>query len=136
MAGFNLKSITQTLSAEVPIRDTDGNPTGVTFEMAGPEHPERKRIQFAQSRRALARYQKTGRVELPDPEEAESLKFENLAAYTLGWKGYTDDAGNPVAFSRQAALDLYQDPAMAWLVDQLEAALGEKDLFIRRCASA
>lgn len=39
-------------------------------------------------------------------------------------------------FHFQAALDLYTDPAMAWLVDRLEAALGRKDLFIRRCATA
>ena len=132
MAGFNLKKIQQLTSADVSIRDTDGNATGVVFTMAGPEHPERKRITFAQSRKALARYQKSGRVELPDPEEAESTKFENLAAYTLGWKGYADEAGTDVPFSRQAALDLYRDSSMAWLVDQLESALGEKDLFIRR----
>lgn len=134
MSGFNLKSIEQAASAEVAIKQPDGTPTGVVFEIAGPEHPERKRIKFAQERKALSRYQKTGKVEMPDPEEAESSKHENLAAYTLGWKGYAVD-GVEVPFSKAAALELYRDPKMAWLVDQLDAALGDKELFIRRSAT-
>ena len=43
MAGFNLKSIVQVQSADVSIKDIDGNATGVVFTMAGPEHPDRKR---------------------------------------------------------------------------------------------
>ena len=133
----NLRSIQLAESALVEIKDpADGAPLGVTFEIAGPEHPERKRIAFAQSRKALKRYEKTGRIEMPDPEEAEAQKHENLAAYTLGWKGYADDDGKPVPFSKQAALDLYRDPAMGWLVEQLEAALGDRELFIRRGASS
>lgn len=135
-AGFNLKSIKQQASAEVQIKDPDGNPTGVVFELAGPEHPERKRITFAQSRKAMSRYQKTGKLDLPDPEEADDQKRENLAAYTLGWKGYVGDDGQPVPFSKAAALALYTDPEMAWLVDQLETALGDKELFIKRSATA
>lgn len=134
MSGFNLKSIEQSASAEVAIKQPDGTPTGVVFEIAGPEHPERKRIKFAQERKALSRYQKTGKVEMPDPEEAEASKHENLAAYTLGWRGYSVD-GVDVPFSKAAALELYRDPKMAWLVDQLDAALGDKELFIKRSAT-
>ncbi len=131
----NLRSIKLAESATVEIKDpADGAPLGVTFELAGPEHPERKRISFAQSRKALKRYEKTGRIEMPDPEEAEATKREHLAAYTLGWKGYVDDAGTAVEFSKAAALELYRDPEMGWLVEQLEAALGERELFIRRSA--
>ena len=134
MKGFNLKSIQQLLSADVPIKDPDGNPTGVVFTMAGPEHPDRKRITFAEARRQIASYRKTNRVDVLDPEDAEATKHENLAAYTLGWSGFVDDSGAEVVFSKQAALDLYKDQKMAWLVDQIEAALGEKDLFIKRSA--
>ena len=132
MSGFNLKSIRQLASAEVSIKDVDGNPTGVVFELAGPEHPDRKRIAHKIARKQVRQYNKTGRTELMDPEEMESMKAENLAAYTLGWKGYVDDSGAPVPFSKAAALELYRDPEMAWLVDQLDTALGDKELFIRR----
>lgn len=134
MSGFNLKSIKQVSSANVQIKDPNGEPTGVVFEMAGPEHPDRKRITFAQSRKFMKSYAKTGRPELPEPEDAEEQKRENLAAFTLGWTGFAGEDGKPLAFSKQAAKDLYLDPEMAWLVDQLDAALGDKELFITRSA--
>jgi hypothetical protein len=136
MSGFNLKSIRQVASAKVQIKDPNGEPTGVVFEMAGPEHPDRKRITYAQSRKFLKSFNKTGRAEMPEPEDAEAQKKENLAAYTLGWSGLVDESDKPVAFSKQAALEMYNDPEMAWLVDQLETALGDKELFITRSAKA
>jgi hypothetical protein len=137
MPGFNLKSIRQVASAKIQVKDpATGDPTGVIFEMAGPEHPDRKRITFAQSRKFLRSYAKTGRAEMPEPEDAESQKKENLAAFTLGWTGLIDDAGAPVVFSKAAALELYNNPEMGWLVDQLDSALGEKELFITRLARA
>lgn len=135
MKGFNLKSIRQLPSAEIAIKDIDGNPTGVVFEIAGPEHPERKRITYALARRGQQRFNKTGRPEMLDPEEMESMKAEHLAAYTLGWTGYVDESGASVAFSKATALALYRDPEMAWLVDQLDAALANKELFIKRSAT-
>ena len=137
MSGFNLKSIRQVASAKIQVKDpATGDPTGVIFEMAGPEHPDRKRITFAQSRKFLRSYAKTGRAEMPEPEDAESQKKENLAAFTLGWTGLIDDAGVPVVFSKAAALELYTNAEMGWLVDQLDTALGEKELFITRSAKA
>jgi hypothetical protein len=137
MPGFNLKSIRQVASAKIQVKDpATGDPTGVIFEMAGPEHPDRKRITFAQSRKFLRSYAKTGRAEMPEPEDAESQKKENLAAFTLGWTGLIDDAGAPVVFSKAVALELYNNPEMGWLVDQLDSALGEKELFITRSAKA
>jgi hypothetical protein len=136
MSGFNLKSIKQVFSAKVAIKDPNGEPTGVVFEMAGPEHPDRKRITFAQSRKFMKSYAKTGRAEMPEPEDAEAQKRDNLAAFTLGWSGLVDDNDKPVVFSKQAALEMYNDPEMAWLVDQLETALGDKELFITRSAKA
>ena len=132
MTGFNLKSIKQLQSADIEIRDPDGNPTGVVFTMAGPEHPERKRVQFAYQRRLLARAKKTGKVELDDPEEREEQDREMLATFTLGWSGYVDEAGKEVPFSVQAAKEMYADPDMAWLVDQLHQALNEKERFIAK----
>ena len=135
MPGFNLKSIRHVASAKIQVKDpATGDPTGVIFERAGPEHPDRKRITFAQSRKFLRSYAKTGRAEMPEPEDAESQKKENLAAFTLGWTGLIDDAGAPVVFSKAAALELYNNPEMGWLVDQLDSALGEKELFITRSA--
>lgn len=134
--GFQLRTIRQVETAVVEIKDpADGTPLGVRFTLAGPTHPERKRIAFAQQRKSLRAFEKRGRIDMPDPEEAEESKIDNLAAYTLGWEGVLGDDGKPVPFSSAAALAMYRDPAMAWLVEQLETALGERELFIQRAAS-
>ena len=133
----NLRTIRQVDTARVEIKDpADGTPLGVFFELAGPTHPERKRISFAQARRTMRHFEKKGKFDMPDPEEAEETKADNLAAYTLGWEGWTDEAGRAVPFTREAALELYRDPGMAWLVQQVDSALGDLELFIRRSAKA
>lgn len=128
----NLRDIRDIKSAEIEIKDETGKPMGVFFEIAGPTHPARKRLQFERSRRNVERFQKAGKVELPDPEEAEQLARSELVAYTIGWRGYTDDAGAVVPFSAKAAEALYADPEMEWLADQLQTAAGERERFIRR----
>jgi len=133
----NLRSIRQAETARVEIKDpSDGTPLGIFFELAGPTHPERKRIAFAQQRKTLRQFEKRGKFDMPDPEEAEETKADNLAAYTLGWEGWTDEAGRAVPFSRETALEIYRDPGMAWLQQQVEAAIGDLELFIRRSATA
>jgi hypothetical protein len=136
MSGFNLKSIKQVTSAKVAIKDPNGEPTGVVFEMAGPEHPDRKRIFFSEQRKHMRNYNKKGRTELPEPEDLEIQKRDNLAAFTLGWSGCVDDDDKPLPFSKQAALDMYSNPEMAWLVDQLSKALEDQELFIMRSVKA
>lgn len=130
----NLRNIKSVQSAEVEIKDEAGTPMGVFFELAGPTHPKRKAIVFASARKAQERFAKTGRLELDDPAEQDLDGRANLASMTLGWRGYTDDVGAAVAFSHQAAQALYDDDTMAWLVDQLQAALNDKSRFTTRCA--
>lgn len=133
---MDIRQIQSTPSAKVEIKDETGAPTGVFFELAGPTHPKRKAATFAASRRAQARFQKTGKLELDDPEEQAAQARDNLADFTLGWTGFTDAAGAPVPFSRDAALALYEDDTMAWLVDQLQTALNEKERFMQRSVKA
>lgn len=132
----NLRTIKSTPSAQVEIKDDTGAPTGVYFELAGPTHPKRKNITFAAARRAQQAYLKTGKFALDDPEEQAGQNIDNLIALTLGWSGYTDDAGVEIPFSAAAAQALYGDDTMAWLVDQLQAALNEKERFMTRSAKA
>ena len=132
----SILSIKSVQSAQVEIRDENGAPTGVFFELAGPTHPKRKQIAFNAQRRMQQQLQKTGKMQLDDPAEQESQARENLAAFTLGWSGLTNDTGAQVPFSPAKALELYEDDAYAWLVDQLQAALGEKERFMQRSATA
>ena len=132
----SILSIKTIPSTQVEIKDENGAPTGVFFELAGPTHPKRKAIQFQAQRRVQQQLQKTGKVKTDDPVEQESEARENLAAYTLGWTGLTDENGVDVPFSAAKALELYEDEEYAWLVNQLQAALWDQDRFTKRSATA
>lgn len=135
-SGFNLRSIKTAASFSLPIKDTDGNPTGVVFELAGPTHPARKDVEMARNRKVIRDANKHGRVMLPDPAEAEANKPKDLAACTLGWSGYVGEDGVPVPFATATAAALYADPEMQWLVDQVDEALGNKALFTKRASGS
>ena len=132
----NLRKIQSIPAAQVEIKDENGVGTGVLFEMAGPTHPKRKAITFAAARRAQSAFQQTGKFALDDPEEQAAQNTDNLAALTLGWKNFTDDSGAEIPFSQAEAAKLYADDGMAWLVDQLQAALNDKVRFMTRSATA
>ena len=128
----NILSIKSVTSALVEIKDENGAPTGVFFELAGPTHPTRKALMHKQQRRMQQQLRKTGKVQFDDPTEQESQAREQLAAFTLGWDGLSDDTGADVPFSADKALALYENDEYAWLVDQLQAALGETERFMQR----
>lgn len=131
----NLRIIKSVLSAKVEIKDENGAPTGVFFELVGPTHPKRKSILLANQRRLQHQLQKTGKVTLDDPAEQELQARDNLVSFTLGWSGFTDEKGKEVTFSPEAARELYENDEYSWLVDQLNNALGEKERFMQRSAS-
>ena len=130
MTALNLRSIKTLDTFPVEIKDTDGNPTGVIFTLAGPMHPVRKAVAHAAQRKMMASARRNGQIELPDPEETEKERATNLAKFTLGWTGYADENG-PVPHSDAAARALYADPELAWLADQVDAALANKQLFTK-----
>jgi hypothetical protein len=133
---FNLRSIRTGQQFDLPIKDTDGNPTGVVFTLASPTHPARKSADMARNRQIINEANKTGRVTLPDPADSEAKKPKELATCTLGWGGYADEKGETVPFSQATAEALYADLEMQWLVDQVEAALGNKALFTRSASAS
>lgn len=128
----NIRNIKSIASASVQVKDETGAPTGVFFELAGPTHPKRKAIGFAVARKAQAQYQKSGKLTLDDPVEQQLQAQENMAALTLGWTGFTDDAGQPVPYSTAAALALFSNDDYAWLLEQMQVALNEKERFMQR----
>jgi hypothetical protein len=133
---YNLNKISDAPSADVEIKDPEtGAPLGVFFTMAGPEHPKRKAIEFARQRKIRAALQKTGKIELNDPEDDEQATADTLVACTLGWRGYSNDAGAEVTFTPQAASTLFNDDTKGWLRHQLVTAMNERERFIKRSAT-
>jgi hypothetical protein len=109
---------------------TTGAPTPMTVVIAGPEHPDRRRLDMARARRLRAAMVKTGKLPMGDPEEDEAERLDELVACTLDWQGAS------MPYSREAARKLYSDPKRRWLRDQVQAALQERELFTRACVTA
>ena len=127
---LDLDAFEDVTSADVRIKDpTTGAPTPMTVTLAGPEHPDRKRLAYAKSRRLRAALAKTGKLPTTDPEDDAADDLEQLVACTLGWSGAS------LPYSRDAARRLYADPKRRWLRDQVGAALQERELFTRACAA-
>jgi hypothetical protein len=128
---FDFTAFEDTTTADVRIKNpATGAPTPMVVTLAGPEHPDRKRISFAKQRRMRAGLAKTGKLQVGDPEEDEAEELDMLIACTLGWQGA------PVAYSPKAARELYSDPKRRWLRDQVQTALQERELFTRASGPA
>lgn len=129
--GFDISAYEDVQTGTVIIRDPLTNaPTPLAIELAGPEHPKRRKDDFNRARRLRQDIMKTGKVQLDDPEEEELAKTEKLADYTIGWTVN----GQAMPFSREAALALYSDPKRRWLRSQVATALDERERFIKRSA--
>lgn len=133
--GFDITAFEDAQSGSVTIKDpATGASTALVIELAGPEHPARRKDGFARARRMRQELMKSGKVQLDDPEEEEAENTAKLADYTLGWSGLVS-GGTPVTFTRAAALQLYSDPKRRWLRDQVSVALEQRERFIKRSDS-
>ena len=116
---------TATVDLVHPITKT---PLGASVTIAGPEHPDRKKISFNRMRRIRAEMAKSGKIKFSDPETDAEEEIKELVACTLGWDGFMDN-GQPLAFSKQNAEKLYTD--LAWLREQVSSALNDRENFIK-----
>lgn len=108
--------------------------TSLVIILAGPEHPLRKKKQFARIRKLRAGAAKTGKLQLDDPADEDEDTTREIAGYILGWRGLVR-GGESVPFSQEEALKLMLDKKRRWLRDQVKVALDERELFIKTCGS-
>jgi hypothetical protein len=129
---FDFDSVEVLESADLRIKDPSRNnaPTGIVITLASPIHPDRKRSEQAVSRRMQAVLQKTGKLQLSDPEERELEELDKLVACTLGW------VGSKTPFSRDAARKVYADPRRLHIRMQVREALDDMELFTQACAQS
>lgn len=118
-------------SADLRIKHpVTGATTAMVVQIAGPEHPLRRRLVLDRQRRLRAHLAKTGNMHISDPEDDAADDLELTVACTLGWRG----AAQP--YSPAAARALYADPKRRWLRDQVQAGLQDRALFMRSSAPA
>lgn len=134
-SALDLDAFETVQTTDMVVRNPEtGAPTQARITLAGPEHPVHRRILLDRARRLRTGMMKTGKVQLDDPEEDEAAETDLLVACTLGWNGLSS-GGQTLAHSADAARKLYTDPGRRWLRDQVRAALGEAQAFIKRSAS-
>ena len=131
-ADLDIDAIEDLTSAEYELRHpVTGEPTGAFITIAGPEHPERKRIRQALINRArAAAMAANGQPQPYDAEKEFKESCDLLVRITQGWRGIRKD-GKPLEFSAQAAQELYSDPKRQWIARQLNEAMNRQELFIK-----
>ncbi|MER2537637.1 MAG: hypothetical protein ABTQ26_00195 [Azonexus sp.] len=128
---LNLSTITVITSATVEIKHPlTKAPLGAFIEIAGPEHPERKKLIFDRQRRLRATFAKKGRIDFADPVADVEEETELLVDCTIGWKGI-GDGKTETPFTKAAAREIYTDPKLAWLRDQVKAEMDNQENFIQ-----
>lgn len=128
---FDITAFEDADSADLRINHPlTGAPTTMVVQIAGPEHPLRRRLVLDRQRRLRAHMAKTGNVHISDPEDDAADDLDLTVACTLGWRGAAQ------AYSPAAARELYADPKRRWLRDQVQAGLQDRALFMRSSAPA
>jgi diadenosine tetraphosphatase ApaH/serine/threonine PP2A family protein phosphatase len=132
---FDLADYVDVTSARVMLKDPKTGATTRRFiDVAGPEHPDRKRLIFATQRRMRMALAKTGKLQVGDPEDDAADQIDMLVASTLGWN--LKFRGQDLPFSKEAARALYNDPERLYVREQVQAALNERELFTRSSAAS
>lgn len=132
---FKLYSIRDADSAVIAVLDPETKkPTGATITLAGPEHEKSRALSLAQERKMRKGIEKSGRIQLDDPEVEADRLIDELVAVTLAWDGFADDEGKPIAFTAENVRAAYV--GVPWLRRQMMEARRDSGNFIKRSASS
>lgn len=112
-----------------------GAPTKATIDLAGPEHPDRKKFHMDRARKNRAAFQRSGKIEATDPLDDYEEETGYLVICTVGWQGLTK-CGAALPHSAEAARAMYSDPKRQWIRAQVRKAMDETERFISGSAKA
>lgn len=130
-----LGSIKDAPDAQIELKDpATGAPTGAFITLVGPENPKRKSLEHARQRKVRDSIARTQRLPVTDPADDEQDAIDRLVSLTIGWSGITDESGQEIPFTPDAARKVYEDDDNGWIRIQLLTALEDRRLFIKRSA--
>lgn len=107
-------------------------PTTSRITLASREHPARKKIEMARTRRLRAAVAATGKIPTQDPIEDYEEETDYLVSVTLGWN--VTQAGAAIEFTPENVRKVYTDPKRQWLRSQVLTGLAKSELFISSSA--
>lgn len=94
--------------------------TDFRIHLRGADSPEAERF--------LANIEKKNAGKPPTMAKRKMIGVDLLVHLTLGWEG-AEDNGKPVAFSADAARDLYAEHS--WLREQVDAFVADRGNFLK-----
>ena len=131
---MDLDAIKDVESNELEIlHPLNGKGLGAFVTLAGPEHGERKAMEFARQRRAREELRRTGTLETLAPDEEAQEKLDLLATCVLGWRGFTV-GDQDVPYSKEKVREVFGKKELCWMRDQVLARLANRDNFINASA--
>lgn len=111
----------------------DGERIGATITVRGPEsdivRAHVRRLMAAMQTREASAAKRRGQPEPITPEELEAQSIDLAVAYTIGWTGFDDEAGQPMPFSESAARTLYS--GWKWIRTQVLSEAQDLGNFVR-----
>jgi hypothetical protein len=105
-----------------------GMASDASITVLGTDSDVFKRANAERARVAVERIRARGKAEV-DAEESEDDSYHLLAAVTVGWKGLENEDGTPLAFSKQAAFDLYKQYPL--IFEQVDRGVAARTRFIK-----
>lgn len=83
----------------------------------------------AQSNNRLLKAQRSGRAQTQTAEQIEAQATTLLAGCTVGWNLRMD--GKALEFSTEKAKELYSNPAYAWIREQVDSFIHQRQNFLK-----
>ena len=115
----------------LPIRDADGNEAWIELHSSDSE-PARKAQRAITNGRLAMRNRNA-----VDAQRLETEGTELLADLTVGWNLLSLDGEKiDVPFSRGNAVELYADRHMAWIREQVDAFVGDRENFSKASSTS
>ena len=131
--GFNPRSIRDLGESQIEVlHPQTKRPTGATITLAGPDHPKARAISMAAARKLRRQLEKTGKLQLEDPEAEEESRLDELCARTLAWTGMVDDGEVEMPCNAENVRKLYT--GLTWLRLQMLEAMNDRGNFIAASA--
>ena len=129
---FSLKTVKSDAGAVMQVRhpETEEPIEGMTITLLGHDSHVYRRITTQRQQAALNRMAHGKKATKLDAEKLTEDGINDLVELTVCWTGFDDADGKPMAFDPLYVKNIYTDPGLSWLVDQVRDFVGDRSNFL------